>query len=768
MNFTVTGSKGHHTWTITTTEVSTDNTENTSSMSISLTMAATSYTWAQWGGYLQYRLKVCKDGDTNTVYYDTNWRNAPDHYPNADSNLKWVNGDTFEVAHEADGSQTIRIYFEFLDYAGQSYTPGYASGNDDFELTTIPRYVNATLLLSSKTETTANFIWETDENCDAVKYTLDEGTNWTNLTISSATTSGTFSLSSLTANTNYKISIQCRREDSQQWTWTPVTEFTTYNYPYVKAISQASLSIGSAQTVTIENPLGRSCTVYMKKDSADAASALYSSSATTGTSLTFTPTAATLYNSIPDSTTGNAVYYCLDTNNHRVNVVEGVYTCVTADCIPTLPNNAISYTDTNNATKTVMEDSGVSIVQNQSTLSVTISAATPKHGASISSYVLTLGSLTKTVTSAGTINFGKINFSQNTDLILYVVDSRGFTSAAQTKTVTIVPWERPTIRLDKLQRRNNYETTVYLKVTRTAYSSLNGKNASYLGLTYAYTDGTISGSGSLTSGTEVTLTGLNSDTSFTFTITSIDAFSAYSYTYSLDKGMPIAMIDADLQGVGVNCFPSGNGLYLKDKVVFGTSNAWTEKIDTADNNKLKFQKGNYSVEMPEGKNGTLALISEIALLAHPVGSIYISTVSTSPQTLFGGTWVQITDKFLYATSSTSKQTGGNSSVTLTEANIPQHSHSIPALTGTAASDGAHTHQTGVDFDAARGAFGYSVHSAGTSGAYTTIATSSNGAHTHDVTTEASTTGNYGGNNGSTTAVNILPPYYTVYAWERTA
>ena len=43
-------------------------------------------------------------------------------------------------------------------------------------------------------------------------------------------------------------------------------------------------------------------------------------------------------------------------------------------------------------------------------------------------------------------------------------------------------------------------------------------------------------------------------------------------------------------------------------------------------------------------------IQTTLLKAHPVGSIYMSTESTSPTDLFGGTWEQITDTFLWCAS----------------------------------------------------------------------------------------------------------------------
>lgn len=65
-----------------------------------------------------------------------------------------------------------------------------------------------------------------------------------------------------------------------------------------------------------------------------------------------------------------------------------------------------------------------------------------------------------------------------------------------------------------------------------------------------------------------------------------------------------------------------------------------------------------------------------ALAAWPVGSIYIAYNHTNPGTLFGGTWLRITNAFLWATTATGTigQTGGSQTVTLTVDQLPAHSH----------------------------------------------------------------------------------------------
>ena len=93
--------------------------------------------------------------------------------------------------------------------------------------------------------------------------------------------------------------------------------------------------------------------------------------------------------------------------------------------------------------------------------------------------------------------------------------------------------------------------------------------------------------------------------------------------------------------------------------------------------------------------------------AYPVGSYYISSVSTSPATLFGGTWVQVQDRMIIAAGTkysagtlTNPATGGSETKSLVIANIPSHAHTFTTssagnhthtVSGSTQSAGAHTH-----------------------------------------------------------------------------
>ena len=82
-------------------------------------------------------------------------------------------------------------------------------------------------------------------------------------------------------------------------------------------------------------------------------------------------------------------------------------------------------------------------------------------------------------------------------------------------------------------------------------------------------------------------------------------------------------------------------------------------------------------------------LAEIMLDIYPVGAVYISVNSTSPASLFGGTWEQLQDRFLLAAGGTysAGSTGGEATHTLTVDEMPSHSHTINRYSSLGSSTG---------------------------------------------------------------------------------
>lgn len=147
--------------------------------------------------------------------------------------------------------------------------------------------------------------------------------------------------------------------------------------------------------------------------------------------------------------------------------------------------------------------------------------------------------------------------------------------------------------------------------------------------------------------------------------------------------------------------------------------------------------------LPVSNGGTgVTSAAALALKAYPVGAVYISYSSTSPASLFGGTWTAITGRFPYFNAGTSP--GGSNSHTLSINEMPSHEHAI-AMKGSWEESDAYGLTSG-------GAFGGRVViNNGSSGHWGTL-----------VNSEAL------GNTGGGKSFSTMPAYQTLYAWRRTA
>lgn len=296
---------------------------------------------------------------------------------------------------------------------------------------------------------------------------------------------------------------------------------------------------------------------------------------------------------------------------------------------------AVSYKDADAGTVAVTGDDQV-IVQRQSDLQVTFAAASGQKGATIAQYSATIAGITKTATTAGTLDFGALDVSTSQPLTFTATDSRGISSST-TLTVKVESWWAPSSTID-LKRVNNFEPTVH--VTATAwYASLNGKNDVTINAKYRKVGSDAWSTVALANGVESTVT-CERDYAYEWQITTSDKLGSSTQTLTLGRGIPTFFIDTSKSSVSVNCFPSQSGVLQLGANAFLTAQG-----------------------------------------AYPVGAIYLSVVDTDPATLFGGTWERIGGRFLLGADDTypAGSTGGEAEHTLTIDEMPKHNHDIDNL-----------------------------------------------------------------------------------------
>lgn len=183
------GSKGHHTFYLSVTEVanSINVANNTNKVNINFWLVDdNNWYFDTWGSRLTYSV------DVNGTTYSGN-------LPNHDTKTTYIiTNQELTVAHDSDGAKTISFSFSTTDSTGQSYTPGTASASGKLTLSVIPRASDISLSVSSFTVTSSSG--------NAFQFTITPKTdsfyNRMRYTLGSASWSGTYDTGTKTGNFN--------------------------------------------------------------------------------------------------------------------------------------------------------------------------------------------------------------------------------------------------------------------------------------------------------------------------------------------------------------------------------------------------------------------------------------------------------------------------------------------------------------------------------------------------------------------------------------
>lgn len=358
-------------------------------------------------------------------------------------------------------SGTTPFYFTVKDTQNSGWC-NYTSNT--YQLDVAPAYFTSTptFTLTSRTETTATFSWSTPQTCSTVQYKINDG-SWVDVVGDANSTSGSFTISGLSANTYYTIYGDFKRRDSGLWAQTkPSQGVSTYAYPYLTSVPE--FTVGNSLAIGIYNPLGRSCTISVIGDNG----VEHNGGTITGTTISPFNNDGwknIWYSTLPSKTqgtykarlvcsTGNvnqvssAVKYYLDTSD------SGFKPAFTANEIINVVNTA----------NTAIAGSN-KFIKNHNSLSGVIKPMTAKRSASGSYYNISASGLAtvKKDYSSSNINFVLGNMSSNTFNVT-AVDSRGFTTTVS-KTIDLVDYNNPGVTTSKITRQNGIGTKAVLAFT---------------------------------------------------------------------------------------------------------------------------------------------------------------------------------------------------------------------------------------------------------------------------------------------------------------
>lgn len=377
---------------------------------------------------------------------------------------------TVTVYHNSDGTKTgvaLSASWRFSGtYSGVSI--GTITASTTVDLDKIDRTVpTVTFSTSGITANGFKISASSSATADIWQYSTNNGSSWTQFS-TTAGTSASVTLSSLSPNTSYAVKVRARKKSNQVYGTSGSAAVKTLGGAVVNSVSTVT---ADAATVSISI----NTTVYEASYSYTLAIKNGSSTYLTISGLSWTKgtasrtvalTAAqrtTLLNAMASikSFTGTfaVTTYSGSTQIGSTSSKTATVQTTSANSAPTL--SGFTFEDSYTTTKNVTGNNQL-FIQGYSILKVTPGTAAAKNGASISSYTASCNGVSVSSSTASAITIGKIARSGSVTVSLTVTDSRGYT-ASVSKTITVIAYANPKLSSVTLRRTNDIEAEMQLK-----------------------------------------------------------------------------------------------------------------------------------------------------------------------------------------------------------------------------------------------------------------------------------------------------------------
>lgn len=620
-----------------------------------------------------------------TVYSKarTNWEDRV--FPAAKGSVS----GSLPVVHNSDGTKTAtvefftRVYvFGSLDYGGTMTLT-----NIDRTAPTVSCSVSG--ITASGFKITAN----SSATADIWQYSLNGGSSWTQFS-TTAGTSASITLSSLSANTSYSVKTRARKKSNQVYGTSGTVSAKTLGGAVLNSCSTVTADAATVSLTLNATVYNASYSNYVTIKNGSNVYVSFAartwSAGTANRTITLSQTErADLLDAMASLKSFTATIELVTKDGSTQVGNTSTCTCTiqtTAEnSAPTM--TAFTFKDSRSTTSAVTGNDQL-FIQTYSYLYVTPGTATARNGASIVKYAATCNGKTVSNTTGAALNLNGIGKSGTLDVVVTATDSRGYT-VSNTQQITVIPYAKPKVSEISLRRTNDIEAEMQLifkgSISPITVSGTQKNSLKYVQYRYKLTSESSYGSytsilssvtqnGTSFSFSNLELCSLDANSSYDFHVyirDQLNTLSSVSLYFTVPQGTPLVALRK--QKVGINTPNPEAALHVVgDAKIEGTVNAQTV---TATSLSGTLPVSNVSGTLPVSKGGTgsTTIAGAIAML--------INSEVISPKTI---------------------NIGANQYVTSSAYGIDMNNSDISGINGLYFEDAADSAGEGINFYRASG------------------------------------------------------------------
>ena len=454
------------------------------------------------------------------------------------SHTTLLKSKTVRIGHNSDGTKTGIVLSASWRFGGvySGVTVGTITASATIDLDALDRSApSVSCSISAITAKGFRIFASTSATADIWQYSINGGASYTQFS-TTAGTSASITLSSLTPNTSYLVKAQARKKSNQVYGTSGTTSIKTLGGAVINSCDTITADASTVTVSTIVTVYNVSYSHYISICNGDTEYlALGARTWTAGTAtqtLTLTSTErTTLLNAMSGIKSFTATIKLVTKEGSTQIGNASSYLCTVqtteANSAPTMA--AFTYYDGNTATSAITGNNQL-FIQTYSHLYLTPGAATAKNGASIVKYAATCNGTTYSNTNGAVINLYGIAKSGTLDVIVTATDSRGYT-VSRTQQITVIPYSKPKVSSISLRRTNDIAAEMQLvfngSISPVTVNSVQKNSLKYVQYRYKLTSTSSYGAYSniLTSVTQ-------NGTGFSFSnlqLCSLDANSSYDF-----------------------------------------------------------------------------------------------------------------------------------------------------------------------------------------------------------------------------------------------